>query len=437
MDEQHDFRHHDQYVTDDAAVEAPPKISGDERRMHVRAYNFWLSMLDGHDFPSIEDLDPSSLGDFGPHSVLLDFTAGSENPAVIYIGDKLRTECDLDDDIKSIAEVPPRTLISRLTDHYMQIIANRAPVGFEAEFTNQRQLDMAYRGILLPFSSDGDTIDFIYGVINWKQVVAGDLAESLQNEVDRVLAGKPISHLPQVPAWADGPSRTAHVALVQTDIVHSIATAPKADNSDELVLAPVCHAEDGLADWLVAAREAAHVAHTLDSRSRVALYRAIGLAYDFALIADARPADYAALLEDSGLVAQERAPMTPIVKLVFGHDYEKTRLTEYAAVLGYAKTQAMPSGELAAYIEHFDGGLKGLLKAARAAKRPAKMTVSRASNMRERARTLEAQAIFAMPGDDEFVVLVARRMDGEHVGVIGVAELDEKLIERALSRLAV
>ena len=64
--------------------------------------------------------------------------------------------------------MPSRSLLSRLTDHYMQIIANRAPIGFEAEFVNQRGENICYRGILMPFSSDGDTIDFIYGVINWK-----------------------------------------------------------------------------------------------------------------------------------------------------------------------------------------------------------------------------------------------------------------------------
>ena len=65
--------------------------------------------------------------------------------------------------------MPSRSLLSRLTDHYLQIIANRAPIGFEAEFVNQRGEPICYRGILMPFSSDGDTIDFIYGVINWKR----------------------------------------------------------------------------------------------------------------------------------------------------------------------------------------------------------------------------------------------------------------------------
>ena len=153
-----------------AADDVAAAIGTDERRMHVRAYNYWVSLLDGRDFPSIEDLEPGDVQDFAPNSVLLDFTCGKENPAVPYIGGAIRDECGLDDGMRTIADVPSRSLLSRLTDHYMQIIANRAPVGFEAEFENQRDESICYRGILMPFSSDGDTIDFIYGVINWKTV---------------------------------------------------------------------------------------------------------------------------------------------------------------------------------------------------------------------------------------------------------------------------
>src|SRR3546814_4514073 len=32
---------------DEPAMEAPPEIGIDERRMHVRAYNYWVSLLDG------------------------------------------------------------------------------------------------------------------------------------------------------------------------------------------------------------------------------------------------------------------------------------------------------------------------------------------------------------------------------------------------------
>src|SRR5215471_712624 len=73
-------------------------IGTDERRMHVRAYNYWVSLLDGRDFPSIEDLEPSDVSDFSSNSVLLDFTCGRDNPAIPYIGTAIRDECGLDDD---------------------------------------------------------------------------------------------------------------------------------------------------------------------------------------------------------------------------------------------------------------------------------------------------------------------------------------------------
>src|SRR6478736_9776893 len=104
-----------------ASQDVAAAIGTDERRMHVRAYNYWVALLEGRDFPSIEDLEPSDVQDFSAHSVLLDFTCGVENPAMPYLGAAIRDECGLDDDMRTIGDVPSRSLLSRLTDHYMQI----------------------------------------------------------------------------------------------------------------------------------------------------------------------------------------------------------------------------------------------------------------------------------------------------------------------------
>src|SRR5688572_24971511 len=89
-----------------SADDVAAAIGTDERRKHVRAYNYWVSLLDGRDFPSIEDLEPENLEDFSAHSVLLDFTCGRDNPAMPYIGSEIREECGLDDDMKTTADVP-------------------------------------------------------------------------------------------------------------------------------------------------------------------------------------------------------------------------------------------------------------------------------------------------------------------------------------------
>lgn len=408
-------------LTQDAAVEAPPVIGSDERRMHVRAYNYWASLLQGRTYPSIEDLNPENLSDFGPHSVLLDFSTGGDNPAIAYLGGKLREECNLSSDVQTVDDVPSRSLISRLTDHYLQIIANRAPIGFEAEFINHRGNNTLYRGILMPFSTDDDTIDFIYGVINWKEIADEALTNELNDAVEQALAQQPVRHAPTAPVWADGPS----AAIVDEEI------DDEDDFDEELV---VLDGSEGLGDLLCAARNGADIAKHAEGRSRAKLYRALGLAYDFALVADARPDEYAELLADSGLKAQDRARMTPIVKLVFGIDYDKTRLAEFGAALSYARKQGLGVGAFTGWLESFPGALKGIVSAERAERRPdRKVRVVEPVNV-DRARTMPALGVIQLEADSEFIILVARKIDDGHVAVIGRAG-DDALVDRALRSL--
>ena len=419
-------------------------IGADERRMHVRAYNYWVSLLDGRDYPSIEDLEPGSISDFAANSVLLDFTAGRENPATPYVGAAIRAECGLPDDIKQITQIPSRSLLSRLTDHYLQIIANRAPIGFEAEFVNQRGRSICYRGILMPFSSDGDTIDFIYGVINWKdagQASASDaplvpalapIAAEPQPEAEPDIA--PASEAEDVPASdfvpvAVEPAPTAHLTwedgpLADPDIGETLAPIP-AELDDEA----------GLADRLSAARESADLCKAADGRSRIALYRALGMAYDFAIAAKRVPDDYAEILDDAGVKAQARAPMTPIVKLVFGADYDKARLTEFAAALSYGERRQVAFGGFTNFVETQIGGLKRLVAEERAARRPAGKVDDKDGKARDVLRGAEPIELDTISTDDEFALVLTRRSAaGVHQAVAVVA--DQSLLDRAIRRAA-
>jgi hypothetical protein len=416
-------------VSGDAAIEAPPMIGSDERRMHVRAYNFWVSLLDGRAYPAIEDIEPSEIPDFGPNSVLLDFSTGSETPTISFLGDLLREECNLPATVDSVADVPARSLLSRLTDHYLQIIANRAPIGFEAEFVNHRGNNTMYRGILMPFSSDDDTIDFIYGVINWKEVAEPELSEKIGLELRRSLdAPVPREPLEATQVWADGPS--AHAELdARPGFGDSVDDEPL-----ELLSQFEADGTEALADWLSAARNLAQIASTADVRSRTALYRTLSLAYDFALAADKRRDDYIQLLDDSGIKQQDRAPMTPIAKLVFGSDYDKTRLAEFSAALGYAKKLGVGTGGFEARLESFAGGLKGMVAAARAERRPMAVATPVAKDY-SKVRGMASAGVIELAGDSEFVLLVARRVDANRVAIIGTPCGDDVLLDKALAHL--
>ena len=406
------------------AYDTPPEVGTDERRMHVRAYNYWVSLLGGRPFPAVTDLDPASLQDFGPHSVLLDFTRDPGVPSITFVGQALREEGGVDHRMKTIADVPSRSLLSRLTDHYFQIIANRAPIGFEAEFVNQRGNNAMYRGILMPLSSDGAVIDYVYGVINWKELAQDDITAELAAQMGG-LAPEPQRAQPQAaPAliWADGPS-AGRLSAAKGEAAPAPLDAPAIE----------------LADLLANAREGAEAANAAAGRSRLALYRALSLAYDFHLVAERHPLDYAQLLEDSGVTAQARAPMTPIVKLVFGVHYDKTRLTEFAAALSYAARNGVKPGHLQALLEGYEGGLKGVVAAEREVRRPAEsQRQSRSIEARERLRRAPAAARVDLtpPGDEEFVLLIARRDPTAGLAIIESVPHNTALLEKAVLSLS-
>ena len=404
---------------DVAAIEAPPEIGTDERRMHVRAYNYWVSLLDGRPYPSIADLEPANLDDFGPHSVLLDFTRSADNPAISFLGRELREACGLASDVRTVADVPSRSLLSRLTDHYLQIIANCAPIGFEAEFDGQEGANTMYRGILMPLSSDGDSIDFIYGVINWKEVADGDTAASIVRQADRLLKAS----IPASPVWADGPRADPLDAPLSP-------VAEEDEDQFNFELGP----DAGLADRLCLARDCAGALQGIEARSRTALYRTLGLAYNFALAADDNEEDYAELLEDAGLKAQARAPMTPVVKLVFGADYDKGRLTEYAAALNHGRRLGIEAGAFADFLESFAGGLKGMVAAERAARRP-EPKADRSEASRAALRQAPALAVVDVQAEgDEFVLLLARREADGRLAIVAPVAQDDRLIDQAIRK---
>ena len=250
---------------DDIALEPPPLgVVPDERRMQVRAYNYWTSLLGDRPFPQIEDLALAPLPDFADHAVVLDFSVSLADPAITMLGKKLAEECGTAAAITRLSDVSPGSLLSRITDRYLQISTDAAPTGFEAEFASQRGTTLLCRGILLPFSGDGENIAHLMGVINWKELADPILVAELRHEfADAVVAARSPASDAQLSAWADGP-----IAL-------------KMD--------PVADATDAK---LAAARAAAAAARDLEERSLAALYTAIGHAWDLALAAEADPAAF-------------------------------------------------------------------------------------------------------------------------------------------------
>ena len=463
-------------VEDEIGREAPPLAIGqDERRMQVRAYNHWASLLDGRSYPPVETLEPERLTDFGPFSVLLDFTKGIDNPAIPFLGHRLAEECAGGEGkgaaIRELNDVPSRSLLSRITDHYMQILANQAPIGFEAEFVNQAGKTVLYRGILLPFSSNDESINYIYGVINWKELADQHTTDELLLQIDQALE---VATPEPLPEWADGPAEPAPADPLGADDVLDLTipldslggtvdwpepafgaadTSPGYADFDLSAALPELFEpaaganadepgdEMGLADWLASARELACAAQGSEDRTRQALYAAIGRAYDFSLAALEAPAEFDELVADAGLTVQDRAPMTPVVKLVFGADYDKTRLTEYASALTHANRLGLGRGALAGYLAAAPGGLKGVVNEERRLRREEEGKAAReretpSEALARKLRELGHAPLASVSGEGcEFTLLVARRLPGGEIVLVGEVADDAPLLERAARKL--
>jgi hypothetical protein len=133
--------------------------------------------------------------------------------------------------------------------------------------------------------------------------------------------------------------------------------------------------------------------------------------------------------------AQARSPMTAVAKLVFGADCDKARLTEYAAALTHADRHGVELDGFLAFIEERQGGLKALVAAERAERRPEPKPDTKTEKARERLRSARAVSLDDIPGGTEFALVVTRRSsNGVHEAVAVID--DEALVERAIRRAA-
>ena len=296
----------------------------------------------------------------------------------------------------------------------MQILAYQAPVGFEAEFANRLNRGTLYRGMLLPFGDAEGIISHVLGVINWKELADADIAASLLREIRHPYE-----------AGAMGPAPEGQPGRIDSLLGPLVAASQPAAEVPSLM------------DWLVSARSMARVARLRTDIGHGALYAAIGAAWDFALAARDESAEAIRLLTEAGLRAQNRNPMLPLVKLVFGPGHDKTRLTEYATVLAHAERLDIARGALAGWLAAAPGGLKGVVADERRARATGTgRAPTRHDQLAERLRRIRTRPLGSLdtPGP-EFSVVLTRRLPNGQVVVLGEATSDDALLARVARHL--
>ncbi len=143
-------------------------MNAGERRMTWRLHNYWRVLRGGRTYPSLDDFNVEAVPGFAPHCFLLDLTGGVETPVFRFVGPALSADCGMNFAQEPLSAVPHLSLLARVTDHYSEVIDKKAPVSFETEYVDAQGVGMLCRGVMVPFSGDGETIDHIVGAIRSK-----------------------------------------------------------------------------------------------------------------------------------------------------------------------------------------------------------------------------------------------------------------------------
>ncbi len=193
-----------------------PAPAGRENRVHLRAYKCWVDLRGGRRSPAVADLSGGTMLDIGAHCLLLDFSGGTDDPAIIYMGERLARTFDSAASTlgQALGSAPGRALTPRggspldgLETLYRRVLATAGPAGFERETQPLEGQVLLCRGILLPFCGDGSRIDHVLVVVNWKEctVEPGEAAPAARPAARASLAAAMAPHGAPPAVWADGP----------------------------------------------------------------------------------------------------------------------------------------------------------------------------------------------------------------------------------------
>lgn len=341
-----------------------------ERRLHLRAFDYWHGLNADRDFPLFSDLTPEGLSPFKDNCLLLAFTGAGA--VVKFCGAKVQNVLGGKIAIGvSLGDVNDNEFASALAHRFSSEEGRTQAAEFEFV---ERSIES--RGIMLPFSAKGDGAQFVMVVVNYRQKST-------------------------VSAKEDKPENEAL----------SLALKAAASACSEVGAAVV------------------HPGNT----SRQGLYSALAQTYAFHIAAAKDPATYRKFLRSEGLRQQRRAPFTPALKLTFGKGYDKTRLTEYAAALSCAARNEIDPDGLVDFLNAVPGGIKGCVQSERAIKKGAAAgsAIEPAEKLLKRLRDVPPTALETIRIDNDFDLVLVRRSKSGGTEIVAPVRATEQQVVRA------
>ncbi|HEX6072545.1 MAG TPA: hypothetical protein VFY95_06020 [Sphingomicrobium sp.] len=208
--------------TAEALLRSFKGMSASERRKHASVFNYWLSIRRDRDLPPIRDLDPLEISDVAPCSVLLELVGGGENAEIRHLGATLKSGAEPG----LIADAPKPSALSSIAGKLGIVAISRDALAFEDMFEAEDGTTRC-SVTLLPFSTAGETVDFVYGLVSIETGVTAveEIPEAIAEEPEpsgEVAADAEIAPSPPEEAVAESEPEAAATpdeAVVEAEAV--------------------------------------------------------------------------------------------------------------------------------------------------------------------------------------------------------------------------
>lgn len=140
---------------------------GTEQRMTFRLLSYWNRIRTDRPMPSLKDVQISELPEVYHHTFTIELGESEEDHRFSYFGPHLATIFKQDYTGHFLVEALNDVTINNTIGFYPKVTSSRGPVSESSEFFLDGK-EVRYRSIILPLSSNGTDIDFLFGTTNYK-----------------------------------------------------------------------------------------------------------------------------------------------------------------------------------------------------------------------------------------------------------------------------
>jgi hypothetical protein len=141
-------------------------MSGTEQRLTFRLLSYWNRIRGTREFPSLADVNIAEISEIYHLTFTIALSPDGDH-SFHYFGPELAGIVGEDVTGHLLEEAFNGTMLGNLVGFYDKVVAQRAPVSESSQFFMEGK-EIRYRSLIVPLSSNGTDIDYLFGTTNYK-----------------------------------------------------------------------------------------------------------------------------------------------------------------------------------------------------------------------------------------------------------------------------